>query len=106
MKKLISFLALLTLSACATKTVYVDKYVILYPEDTLLKSYYVNPPPESATNYAALSCDAKESLWIGYTNDLLFTIGLHEADKSGVRKWKLEATERVDKMNKDLENKK
>lgn len=106
MKKLFSLLALLALSSCATKTVYVDKYVILYPEDTLLKSYYVSPPPENATNYAAMSCDAKETLWVDYTNDLLYTIGLHEADKSGLRKWKLEATERVDKMNKDLGNKK
>lgn len=105
MKKLVVGMVLF-LAGCATKTVYVDRYSLIYPEDTLLKSYYVDQPPATAVAYSALSCDAKESLWVNYTNDLLNTIGLHEADKSGLRKWKIEATARVDKMNKEIANKK
>lgn len=78
-----------------------EHYSAFMPDDSLLQDYVVPEPPLSSKDYAILTSDEKETLWVDYTNDLLQIVGKHMADKAGLRKSKSDFIEKLDKLNKE-----
>lgn len=110
MKFILRFLIVVLISlcmiSCATKPVYRDRFTPYVPDDVLLQSYPVEPPPMVSSAYSILSFEQKETLLTLYIQDLLMTIGYHDADKAGLRLWKSTVNEKIEQLNKTQENKK
>lgn len=90
-----------SLSACGTNPPQ-GKYAITTPNDNLLYSNPVPPPPMTPQDYSLASCNAKEAMWVGYSMDLLNVIGKEHADKEGLRLWKKGVLENADRLNKGV----
>lgn len=106
LRLIIVVLISLFMISCATKVEYRDRFQPYAPEDTLLQSYPVEQPPMVSSAYSILSFEQRETLLTLYIQDLLVTIGYHEADKAGLRLWKSTVNEKIEQLNKAQENKK
>lgn len=89
------------LTACGTNPPQ-SKYAITTPNDNLLMSNPVPAPPALPQDYSLYSCTVKESLLTFYVTDLLTVIGKEHADKEGLRVWKKNALETVERLNKGI----
>lgn len=98
MKK--ALLILLTFVLVGCTTVYRDRFTALELDQNATRTYDVDPPPTSSSDYANLLWQEKESLWVTYTSSLIEVIGKYQADKAGLVKADDEFKKKVEELNK------
>jgi predicted small lipoprotein YifL len=105
LKPLVAAVLVTLMAGCGTQQPqYRDRYTAFTPSDAQLQDYDVGAPPVTAQAYSSMPWDAKETMWVDYTNDLLKVIGKHMADKAGLRKSKVDLQEKIDDLNKKAGN--